>query len=102
MQALPHLVPCSTFLQSAQNNISFFSMCDLRPHLRKGVKYELACDCLQELQGELCTAERQAALLKALETQHELMLQSLDEACAVVELLQAQVADAACVTTQQR
>ena len=52
--------------------------------------------CLQEIQGQLCTADRQAALLKSLQTQHKLMLQHLDDAFAVVELLRAQVVDAAC------
>lgn len=52
--------------------------------------------CPQDLQGKLCSAERQAALLKSLQTQHELVLQHLDGACAVLELLQAQVVDAAC------
>lgn len=35
-------------------------------------------------------------MLKALETTHKLMMQHLDESCAVVELLQAQAIDAAC------
>ena len=52
--------------------------------------------CSQDLQGKLCSADRQAALLKSLQTQHELVLQHLDGACAVLELLRAQVVDAAC------
>ena len=51
---------------------------------------------LQEVQGKLCTADRQAAVVKSLQTQHKLMLLHLDDAFAVVELLQAQVVDAAC------
>lgn len=52
--------------------------------------------CPQELQGRLCSADRQAALLKSLQTQHKLMVQHLDDACAVLELLRAHVVDAAC------
>ena len=52
--------------------------------------------CLQEIQGQLCTVDRQATLLKSLQTQHKLMLLHLDDAFAVVELLRAQVVDAAC------
>ena len=54
------------------------------------------CVSSQELQGRLCTADRQADLLTSLQTQHKLMLQHLEDACAVVELLQMQVVDAAC------
>ena len=52
--------------------------------------------CSQEIQGKLCTADRQAAVLKSLQTQEKPMLQRLDYAFAVVELLRAQVVDAAC------
>ena len=50
----------------------------------------------QELQGKLCTGDRQAAMLKSVQTQHKLMVQHLDDACAVLELLRAQVVEAAC------
>ena len=52
--------------------------------------------CSQELQEKLCTGDRQAAVLKSVQTQHKLMLQHLDDACAVLEVLRAQVVEAAC------
>ena len=52
--------------------------------------------CSQEVQGKLCTSNRQAAVLKLLQTQQKPMLQRLDDAFAVVEFLQSQVVDTAC------
>ena len=65
-------------------------------HLQPSCEVTDLTICSQELQAKLSTPEKQEGMLKALETTHKIKLQRVDEGCAVVELLQAQVIDAAC------